>query len=557
MNAVAPATDEDRSAAYQDAAVELGKGIALGLVPFLGQAIDAYDTVESLLAVYHAKKADDKENAQFDLVLALVGWIPGPGDGVKKSLRIVNKDPERFAPVLFDLLRFVLQECGLQTSPEALLEEIFNAGKLTAVLEEAKKGIEDAALFKNAPPDVQSIIKTTLAQAVSNLPAMVGIVERRLKKWKKVQRNSSANAHARGKDNRSLPESRDGDTAKNGGNRSEQVRNNSSNNSQLATLAAENLNELLGISGEHIADYYCLERFNWGSGWKQHDDGEGGTWTGAKPDKDTPGKLSRRGKLFQLSSGPNGSGIDSVWRASGHNEGKPYAIVEAKASKQEDAPKFHRKKEDWKPSINSKLDDNSRAAKKRRLKDKVKSRLADEIVTDTVQLIEPLDEDDQQGVGKSGQNGKNKRKNRIKTDKTNGSASNKSDKTTTGKGNDKTKKEEQVDDRQKLPIFVQMSDEWIIKNIKSAVENREAANEIFVKKRKVYSRHLFFSPYYHDSGSPAAHQLAKKTGKPPSEHKEHDAFHYNEGEVKTAVNKRKLKLQKDYGKNHPNLQVEK
>ncbi|KPY88673.1 hypothetical protein ALO36_04251, partial [Pseudomonas syringae pv. tomato] len=51
-------------------------------------------------------------------VNAVIGWIPGPDDGLKKSLRIVNKDPERYAPVLFDLLRFVLQECGIKTSPE-------------------------------------------------------------------------------------------------------------------------------------------------------------------------------------------------------------------------------------------------------------------------------------------------------------------------------------------------------------------------------------------------------------------------------------------------------
>ncbi|KPY57632.1 Uncharacterized protein ALO46_05038, partial [Pseudomonas syringae pv. solidagae] len=45
---------EDRSDAYQEAAVELAKGIALGAVPFLGQAIDAYDTIESSIVLYNA-----------------------------------------------------------------------------------------------------------------------------------------------------------------------------------------------------------------------------------------------------------------------------------------------------------------------------------------------------------------------------------------------------------------------------------------------------------------------------------------------------------------------
>ncbi|MFA6095187.1 MAG: hypothetical protein WC757_04905, partial [Candidatus Paceibacterota bacterium] len=546
MNTAATTETDDRSAAYQEAAIELGKGIALGLVPFLGQAIDAYDTLESILALYNAKKADDKENAQFDLVLALVGWIPGPGDGVKKSLRLVNKNPERFAPVLFDLLRFVLQECGVQTSPEALLEETFNAGKLTGVLNEAKKGVEDFPGFKALPLELQTTVTLLLAQAANNLPAMVGIVEKRLLKWKKVQRNSSANAHARGKDKRNLPEAKDGNTAKDGANRSTHARSDSSNNSQLATLAAQNLNQLLGISGEHIADYICLETFKWGKGWKSHDDGEGGDWTGAKPNKDTPGKLSRRGKLFRLADGANGTGIDSVWRASGNNEGKPYAIVEAKASKQEDAPKFHRNK-GWKPSINSKLGDNSRAAKKRNLKDGVKSRLADEIVTDTVQLIEPLDEDDKPSVSK----------------KAGGKAGNKPTRSqrsanTRTKQSDKTPQDQAKDKGipgGKNEIFVQMSHEWIRKNINSAVSD-EVSDVITLKRNKVYSRHLFFSPYYHISGSPKAHMEAKLANQPPSAHEKHNAFHYGENGVqgvKAAVNKRKAKLRKEFGKSHPNL----
>ncbi|RMT29141.1 hypothetical protein ALP49_01585, partial [Pseudomonas syringae pv. solidagae] len=77
--------------------------------------------------------------------MAIIGWIPGPGDGLKKSLRIVNKDPERYAPVLFDLLRFVLQECGIRTSPEALLEQVFNAGKLTADVDEIITGVKGSS----------------------------------------------------------------------------------------------------------------------------------------------------------------------------------------------------------------------------------------------------------------------------------------------------------------------------------------------------------------------------------------------------------------------------
>mgnify|MGYP001297365097 CR=1 FL=1 len=142
---------EDRSDAYQEAVVELAKGIALGAVPFLGQAIDAYDTIESSIVLYNAESTGGKDDAQFDLLMAIIGWIPGPGDGLKKSLRIVNKDPERYAPVLFDLLRFVLQECGIKTSPEELLKQVFNAGKLTADVDEIITGVKGSSTFQNLP----------------------------------------------------------------------------------------------------------------------------------------------------------------------------------------------------------------------------------------------------------------------------------------------------------------------------------------------------------------------------------------------------------------------
>lgn len=188
------AEETDRKAAYKEAAVELAKGIAMGAVPFLGQAIDAYDTVESSITLYNAESAEGKEDAKFDLLMAVIGWIPGPGDGLKKSMRIVNRDPQRFAPVLFDLLRFVLQECGIKTSPEELLKQVFNASKLSAELDSIISAVKGSSTFQSLPNWAQSVVVTVLATARDNMPEMLGIVERRLVKWKGMQRNSSAMA---------------------------------------------------------------------------------------------------------------------------------------------------------------------------------------------------------------------------------------------------------------------------------------------------------------------------------------------------------------------------
>ena len=176
---------EDRSDAYQEAAVELAKGIALGAVPFLGQAIDAYDTIESSIVLYNSESTSGKEDAQFDLLMAIIGWIPGPGDGLKKSMRIVNKDPERYAPVLFDLLRFVLQECGIKTSPEELLKQVFDAGKLRGELEDIITGVKGSSTFQGLPNWAKISVVTVLAASRDNMPAIVGVVEKRLVKWKR------------------------------------------------------------------------------------------------------------------------------------------------------------------------------------------------------------------------------------------------------------------------------------------------------------------------------------------------------------------------------------
>ena len=78
-------------------------------------------------------------------------------------MRIVNKDPQRYAPVLFDLLRFVLQECGIKTSPEELLKEVFNASKLRGELDDIISAVKGSSAFQSLPNWAQSAVVTVLA----------------------------------------------------------------------------------------------------------------------------------------------------------------------------------------------------------------------------------------------------------------------------------------------------------------------------------------------------------------------------------------------------------
>lgn len=512
--------EAEREEAYEEAAVELGIGIGIGLVPILGQAIDAYDTIESAIALYTAEEGLEKEDAQFDFLLALVGWIPGPGDGVKKSLRIVNRDPERFAPVLFDLLRYVLEKTGVETSPEELLDQIFNAAMLKAQIEKIKQGVADSDTFKALPNSVQNIVIGTLNMAATNMPMLVGVVEKRLQKWKKMQRNSSAKSPSRGKADENYPNAKSGDVAKQGTSGHADGHANTIDNSTLGTQALQQLtNELIGISGEHIADYICAYEFGWGKDWQDHDDGSNGQWSEGTPSKTKLGKLSKGGSpkaphvLYKLDDPANGTGLDAVWRADGHNESKKYAIVEAKASRNEDAPKFLNKANNTRqPSVTGQLGSNVSPVK------------------DASELLEPLDDEERKTTAPNQSRSQHKSGKRAK-----GGIPPKP----------KSPSQQKKPDAKKKPndVVVQMSREWIRENLKKAVG---AALERDV--RLSYSRHLFFSPAYHPSGSPAAHMKARLENLAPIDHEEHEAFHYAENQVRAAVNKRKASLRKKYGK---------
>ncbi|MCJ8179366.1 hypothetical protein MRS45_25015, partial [Pseudomonas viridiflava] len=141
------------------------------------------------------------------------------------------------------------------------------------------------------------------------------------------------------------------------------------------------LNEGLGVSGEHIADYICAVEFGWGKDWDGHDKGSDGKWLEGLPSGSKMGKLSKGGSpkarhvLYKLTDGANGTGIDAVWRASPTtNDGKKFAIVEAKASRDEDGPKFMRKASNTRrPGVASKLGASG--------------------ITDPSKLLEPLDVD--------------------------------------------------------------------------------------------------------------------------------------------------------------------
>ena len=515
---------------------EIATAVATGLVPFVGQAINIYDTIESLITLNNSDTPDAKNEAKFDLVLALIGWIPGAGGGVKKTFRIINKNPERYAPLLFDVLRMVCVKIGIQTSPESLLDQLFDAAGLKSVLGTVQTSVEKSWAYEQMPSEGQMVLTSTMNSVRLALPAMLIIVSMKLLHWKSKQRNSAARVGTtqRKDPGHTKPGGTDPNVGKKGPNAPKQTASNSNLAASIGTATIDaTSNTITGIMGEHITDYFLYEEYGWGRDWSQHDRGTTGSWK-TRPGREYPGKLNEDTKLNQLlAPKAHGTGIDGVWKVQlgdPHNGGKPYAIVESKASINETAPKNASRK----PPVKSKLLDNARRIKKAAL-------------PKTADLLDPPTPDATTSTGSKKPGGKP------------GGESARARKKAQNAKQAATKDSPATSPVGETPI-VQMSRNWISKNIRLAVDDRRIRTDIGQNGKNVYSRHLFYTPFYLPSA--AQHVLALKDSKKPDntapdqllalhdKHKDHSipsTHRHDEREVLAAVNyklgKLKLKLE--------------
>lgn len=512
---------------------EIGTAVVTGMVPLLAQAINIYDTIESMLTLHRSQGAEAENEAKFDLVLALVGWIPGAGGGVKKTIRIVNKNPQRYAPILFDVLRMVCAKLGIQTSPESLLDKLFDAAGLKAILGTVQSSVEKSWAYEQMPSEGQMALSSTMTMVRASLPAMLTLVLMKLLHWKKMQRNTAARSVGSRKRNPAAPKPAPAhpETGKKGTDDAHRVPHNSSVNAVVGTAPLTTItNEVTGILGEHITDYFLYNDFGWGKGWSSHDMGLSGTWA-EKPGQRFPGKLNEGTKLNPLLAvKAHGVGIDGVWKVQigdPHNDGKPYAVVESKASSNETVPTDASRK----PRVGGKLSTNARRFKK------AAALAASTALPKTVDLLDPPTGSGAAGSGASGK-GKGAQSARARKN-----IQTQTQRQSSGKA---TGTPATAANPGETPL-VQMSRKWIAKNIAAAVKDLYVVSDFRENRHRIYSRHLFYTPFYLPSA--AQHLLALKaaTGTPEALHSSHtdhsipSTHRHDEIEVKRAVN---LKLQK-------------
>ena len=280
----------------------------IGCIPVLGQLVDARDIIKGLIEV---SAAPASPAAWFNLITALIGLIPGGGDAAKRSMRAV-KSGAVHTDELLDMIRRIYKG-----DPEKLLKEVLDVSKLRKQLDDM---LSNSKLREHLGPETSK----RLDSIQSNLNKQFDAFKKEIDDWLTKGRKTSTEGRTGTKAAPGTPPAKPNTQAKSGAQaKTKQGDAASANTPNAATQRTARFKSLtqkvLGVLGEHMADYHCQDVKGWGSKAK-HDSGNKNS-----------AKLNDSGHLVQLwPCVPRGRGIDAIWATPGNK--KPYAVIEAKAS---------------------------------------------------------------------------------------------------------------------------------------------------------------------------------------------------------------------------------
>ncbi len=274
----------------------------IGCIPVLGQLVDARDIIKGLIEV---SAAPASPAAWFNLITALIGLIPGGGDAAKRSMRAI-KSGAVHTDELLDMIRRLYKG-----DPEKLLKDVLDVSKLRKQLDQI---LSNPRLRAHLGPEASKRVDAIQ----SNLNKQFDAFKKEIDDWLTKGRRTSAQGGTSTKASTGTPSAKPHTQAKSGAQaKTKQGDAASANTPNAATQRTTRFKSLtqkvLGVLGEHMADYYCQDVK------VRHDSG----------DKNAA-KLNDSGRLVQLwPCVPRGRGIDAVWATPGGK--KPYAVIEAKA----------------------------------------------------------------------------------------------------------------------------------------------------------------------------------------------------------------------------------
>lgn len=263
----------------------------LGCIPFVGQAVDAYNILRSIYALIH-----DVDNADhwIELVLCLIALVPLFGDALKNVFkmlrngkamgRILDSLPSK---VRGDIVKW-FRELNWASYTRELVQSIDNIlGSLIDVLDTritkwvlGRTGVQKLIKQLN---DLKRVAQRKIEEAMNTL---------RLAHQKSMmQPLPSTASHVP-----SLPKAPKSPTPKSGASPTvakttggtKTPKSGQASATQRQSQKAKQSRSYTGASGEHIADYYYVKR------------------------QRSRSKVSNRGVLFEMKQ-PGHNGIDHVW----------------------------------------------------------------------------------------------------------------------------------------------------------------------------------------------------------------------------------------------------
>lgn len=319
----------------------------VAVVPPLNIAMGIKDITSVGWDLYRKNyKNKEEENAlKVELILGTICLIPGAGAPVRTTFKQLIRNPDVYAPLMFEIITLIIEKANVQLkkngiqpiafNPEALLNQMVDTGRLKSYLEQGRQ-----AALKSAKDsvfgrwfDVSGTINTCFDFLEGNLisciqllrPHVLGAITK-----SKARVNNSAMHRIPDKNTPKTQQNTPKAQEKSGQDRPTKTVSAGKMKERIQTAYPKLANSFGGGVGEHIADYYCLEQLGWGKGnWIRHDEHNNGKWKAGADAR----KLNDRGKLKKLQPIGNDAGIDGFWKANpATNGGKPYAVVEAKAS---------------------------------------------------------------------------------------------------------------------------------------------------------------------------------------------------------------------------------
>ncbi|MDH5822341.1 hypothetical protein QFW77_04960 [Luteimonas sp. RD2P54] len=306
-----------------DSAAQMIVSVVLGCIPYVGQAVDAYNIVRS---VHGLTKAPDSADNWINLALSLIAVVPLFGDALKNAFLMMRQGRKmgRVLDALPNHLRGNVERWFRQLDWARYTRELTATfGRIMTgmidVLENrvtrwvlGREGVDALVrqlrqLQQAAPRRIQEAmdsLRQSHQRALQDpLPTTAGNSTRSPNTQRRATPGTQTGGNVRTT------------TAGTGTPASGQART-----TQRQSTAAAMGRQAIGVSGEHIADYYFVRR------------------------QRRRAKVSHRGTLYEMKQ-PNGAlslghhGIDHVWHAS--NLPHKYRVSDTKGS---GAP-FHRRLE--------------------------------------------------------------------------------------------------------------------------------------------------------------------------------------------------------------------